>query len=65
MMRKTLLGIFFLLSLPVLSFAQPVIHFEEMSHDFGAVAQGETVRHYFVFTNAGDGELVIEKVSAT
>jgi Protein of unknown function (DUF1573) len=64
-MRKTLLGIFLLLFLSAPSFAQPVIHFEEMRHDFGAVGQGETVRHFFEFTNAGDRELVIEKVSAS
>ena len=64
-MRKALLGIFFLLLLPAPSFAQPAIRFEAMRHDFGAVGQGETVRHFFEFTNAGDGELVIEKVSAS
>jgi hypothetical protein len=64
-MLKVLLGIFLLLFLPALSFAQPAIHFKEMSHDFGVVGQEGAVRHFFEFSNTGDQELVIEKVSAS
>jgi len=46
-----------------LSEAQPVIEFEQEVHNFGEVMQGETVEHTFKFTNRGDEELVIEKVS--
>jgi hypothetical protein len=64
-MKKNILTLFFLLFLPAVSFAQPSIHFNEMVHDFGTVSQEDAVRHVFVFTNTGDQELVVEKVSAS
>jgi hypothetical protein len=64
-MHKALLGVFFLLFLPATSFAQPAIHFKEMSYDFGVVGQAAAIRHFFEFRNTGDQELVIEKVSAS
>ena len=64
-MKRTVLSVFFLLFLPALAFAQPAIHFDEVSYDFGTVGQEDTVRHFFEFTNTGDQELVIEKVSGS
>ncbi len=43
----------------------PRIVFEEDSHDFGKVYKGEKVTHSFIFTNAGTGNLVIEKVKTS
>ncbi len=63
--HNALLSILLLLYLPSISFAEPVIHFEETSYDFGTVAQEDDVRHFFELTNDGDQELVIEKVSAS
>lgn len=64
-MKEDILSVFFLLILPALSSAQPSIVFNEVIHDFGTVTQEDAVKHVFEFTNAGDQELVIEKVSAT
>jgi hypothetical protein len=64
-MKRIVLSISFLLLLPALSFAQPAIRFDEVSYDFGAVGQEDTVKHVFEFTNTGDQELVIEKASGS
>lgn len=46
--------------------AAPGIEFEEMTHDFGVIAEdGGNVTHDFWFTNTGDAPLVIVTVSAT
>ncbi len=63
--HKVLLSILLLLYMPSISFAEPVIHFEETSYDFGTVTQEDEVRHFFELVNDGDQELVIEKVSAS
>jgi len=39
--------------------------FEETTHDFGKVKQGEVLAHEFVFKNEGDEDLVIERVETT
>jgi hypothetical protein len=44
---------------------QPKIKFKEEIWNFGKVKQGEALAHEFVFTNAGDTTLVIEKVSTS
>jgi hypothetical protein len=41
------------------------MEFEQTQHDFGEVNQGERVVHHFVFTNAGDSVLTIEKVASS
>lgn len=61
-MKKFIL-VLFLILLPAVSFAQPSIVFEAESYDSGTVNQGDILEHIFNFTNAGDKELVIEKVS--
>ena len=40
----------------------PIISFEETEYNFGTVIQGEKVSHKFMFTNKGDGNLVISNV---
>jgi hypothetical protein len=39
--------------------------FQETSHDFGKVKQGEVLTKEFVFRNAGDATLVVERVETT
>ncbi len=43
----------------------PSIQFAQKAYDFGKVTVGELVKHDFVFTNAGDGVLVIKDVHST
>ncbi len=64
-MKKNILALFFLLILPSLAFGQPSILFDELIHDFGTVGQEDVVKYVFEFTNRGDQELIVEKVSAT
>lgn len=71
MRKETKKGRFFITCLfislfsPLAVFAQPVIVFEQDTHDFGDVMQGEDVEHTFLFQNTGSEELVIEKVSSS
>jgi hypothetical protein len=60
-MRKIVL-IAFLLLFPAISHAQPSIAFDAETHDFGTVTAGETIEHVFQVRNAGDKELIIEKL---
>ncbi len=39
--------------------------FKETSWDFGKIKQGEVLAHDFVFTNEGEGPLVIERIAST
>ena len=43
----------------------PEISFDNTSHDFGLLIDGETVEYSFGFTNTGGSDLVITKVSAS
>jgi hypothetical protein len=45
--------------------ALPVIEFEEEFHDFGEVQEGDVVEHTFVFTNEGDGPLIISNAEGS
>lgn len=60
-MRKVFLLVF-LFFFPTVSYSQPSILFDPDRYDFGTVTQGDAVEHTFDFTNAGDEELVIEKL---
>jgi len=40
----------------------PVIHFDEMVHDFGTMKEGDVVNYVFKFTNSGNEPLIIEDV---
>jgi hypothetical protein len=61
-MKKAILII--ALILPAVVFAQPSIVFEEVSHDFGNVDEGEVLEHVFSFRNAGTDVLIINSVKA-
>jgi hypothetical protein len=63
-MRKFFL-LAFLFLFPAISYCQPSITFDTESYDFETVAQGDIIEHTFDFTNAGDEELVIEKLGQT
>ena len=39
--------------------------FKATNHDFGKVKQGEVVTHEFVFKNAGDAPLIVDRVETT
>lgn len=43
----------------------PSISFEEDSHDFGKVIQGEKVSYYFKFQNTGKSNLIVSDVSSS
>jgi hypothetical protein len=43
----------------------PTMNFEETEYNFGTVIQGEKVSHSFVFTNNGDGNLIVSNVKAS
>lgn len=43
----------------------PQITFKKTEHDFGKMIQGEVVSYSFKFTNTGNADLIIAKVSAS
>lgn len=43
----------------------PQISFKKTEHDFGRVIQGEVVTYNFRFTNTGNADLIIAKVSTS
>jgi hypothetical protein len=47
------------------SYAQPAISFSQLNFDFTSIGQNDQVEHVFEFANAGDQELVIEKLQAS
>ena len=60
-MRK-IAFLIFLFVLPVIAYAQPSITFDSQSYDFGQVSQGKSIEHTFEISNAGDTELIINKL---
>lgn len=40
------------------------LRFDMLSHDFGDIYRGQIVTHRFIFTNAGEGPLIIQGVHA-
>lgn len=47
------------------SIKMPAITFDKKLHEFGSVIQGEIVSYNFKFTNTGNADLVIAKVSTS
>lgn len=43
----------------------PILTFEEGSHDFGKLKQGESVQYSFLFKNTGKTPLIITNATAT
>lgn len=43
----------------------PAIYFENKTHDFGKVIQGEKVSYYFKFRNIGKADMIISDVSSS
>jgi hypothetical protein len=43
----------------------PKMEFENETHDFGAITQGEKVTYEFQFKNTGDGDLLIRTASGS
>lgn len=41
------------------------IEFDEMTHEFGTINEGDIVEHTFAFTNTGDSPLIIQDARAT
>jgi hypothetical protein len=47
------------------SVSGPVITFEESTHEFGDINQGDVVEHIFAFENTGNEPLIITNVQTT
>ena len=62
-MYKLILAVFMFFYLPAFSFAQPAIHFNEVSHDFGKVSQDDKIEYVFEVSNTGNQPLIIEKIT--
>jgi hypothetical protein len=69
---KSLIAFISLVSLSYFSLAQvskpmpgAVVSWENATHDFGDIFQGDRVEHTFKFTNTGSKELVITNVEVT
>lgn len=54
-----------LLLIPSQAVSAPVVYFDSVRHDFGEVKQSEKPRYVFTFSNAGNEDLIVEKVSAS
>ncbi len=64
-MKRIILAAFFLFLTQAVSYAQPVARFDLIDEDLGVVSDKDMVEYDFEFSNAGDGDLLIEKVVAT
>lgn len=54
-----------LLCLASFSYASPAIRFDQSTYEISTTGKEEQLDYVFEFTNTGDQELVIEKLSAT
>lgn len=63
-MKKSILSLVILIGLSTLAFAQ-TIEFEHDSHEFGTLAEGDTVSHTFTFTNNGTDDLILLDVKVS
>jgi len=64
-MKRIFFAAIFIFLTQGLSHAQPVARFTQLDHDFGNITDGSKAEHVFEFSNAGDTDLLIEKVVAT
>ncbi len=60
-MKKFVLLILFVL-FPAICYAQPSIVFDVENRDLGALPDTDLIEYTFEFTNAGDQELVVDKL---
>ena len=60
-MRTVLIAVCVLL-FPVISYAQPSIAFDAETKYYGKVTAGEPIEQVFEVRNAGDKDLIIEKL---
>lgn len=67
MIKKSVLFVALLLLTSALGFAEPLpkIELDQPVYDFGEVIRGQLVEHTFTFRNAGDSDLVIDRVKST
>lgn len=74
LLMKNIITIVFFVLIAALSFPQkimsepetpPQIEFDEMTHDFGFMTQGDRVKHSFKFYNRGSAPLTIGSIKTT
>ena len=51
-----------LLFFPIISNAQPAILFDTENYNFGDIIKKDVIEYAFEFTNAGDEELIVNKI---
>ena len=64
-MKRIFFAVIFIFLTQSLSYAQPVTRFTQVDYDFGNISEGDKTEHVFEFSNAGDTDLLVEKVVAT
>ncbi len=64
-MNKEIRMALLMMFLPAVLHAQPVMHVDELSHNFGTISQADKAEHVFEFANKGDQELVIDKITSS
>lgn len=57
--------ILLIILVPSLVYAGPSIKFENELHDFGTVRQGDFLEFAFAFTNMGNEELLIKRLTGS
>ncbi len=64
-MKRIIFAAIFIFLTQSLAYSQPVARFATVDHDFGNISEGDKTEYVFEFSNAGDTDLLIEKVVAT
>ncbi len=64
-MKRIAFAAMFILFAQAISYAEPVARFVQIDQDLGTVSDVDKVDHVFEVSNAGDSDLLIEKVVAT
>jgi len=65
LMKRIIFLMTIILLFPALSYAQPSAVFDSEEHDFGTLAPVDAIEHVFEFTNTGDQDLIIQKLSSS